>query len=48
MDGDFRTAYVYVRNIYAGKLSETDNGYEFKYDDGYIENKDASPVSFLE
>ena len=48
MDGDFRTAYVYVRNIYAGKLSETDNGYEFKYDDGYIENKDASPVSFID
>ena len=48
MNDGFRTAYVYVRNIYAGKLSETDNGYEFEYDDGYIENKSASPVSFLE
>lgn len=45
MNDGFRTAYVYVRNIYAGKLSETDNGYEFEYDDGYIENKSASPVS---
>lgn len=45
MNDGFRTAYVYVRNIYAGKLSETDNGYEFKYDDVYIKNKDASPVS---
>ena len=28
----FRTAYVYVRNTFAGVLKETDNGYSFKYD----------------
>ena len=27
----FRKAYVYVRNIYAGVLSETDEGYSFSY-----------------
>ena len=29
---EFRTAYVYVRDVFAGQLSETDNGYEFSYD----------------
>ena len=28
----FRKAYVYVRNVYAGVLSETDAGYTFAYD----------------
>lgn len=41
----FRTAYVYVRNIYAGKLSETDDGYSFSYDDEYLTNNHASAVS---
>ena len=31
----FRTAYVYVRNTFAGVLKETDNGYSFKYDADY-------------
>lgn len=41
----FRTAYIYVRNIYAGKLMETDEGYAFEYDDEYIENDCACSVS---
>ena len=32
----FRTAYVYVRNTFAGVLKETDNGYSFKYDADYL------------
>ncbi len=27
----FRKAYVYVRNVFAGVLSETDSGYMFAY-----------------
>lgn len=28
----FRTAYVYVRNMFASTLEETDEGYTFRYD----------------
>lgn len=28
----FRTAYIYVRNNFAGILAETDEGYSFQYD----------------
>ena len=41
----FRTAYVYVRNIFAGILCETDDGYSFIYDRHYLENGQASAVS---
>ena len=41
----FRTAHVYVRNIFAGVLKETDNGYSFKYDTDYLQSKNASAVS---
>lgn len=41
----FRTAYVYVRNIYAGLLQETENGYSFQYDSEYLKREDASVVS---
>ena len=40
-----RTAYVYVRNVFAGQLCETDEGYLFTYDDDYMENPDAGAVS---
>ena len=39
-----RTAYVYVRNVYAGELCETDDGYLFSYDSDYIESYGASAV----
>lgn len=41
----FRTAYVYVRNVFAGELCETDEGYSFSYDEQYLNNKHASAVS---
>lgn len=40
-----RTAYVYVRNKYAGELSETDEGYSFRYDKAYLSQKNPSAVS---
>lgn len=43
--GAFRTAYVYIRNVFAGLLCETDEGYSFSYDEQYLSRKDASPVS---
>ncbi len=41
----FRTAYVYVRNNFAGFLSETDEGYTFLYDNDYLQSVQASAVS---
>lgn len=41
----FRLAYVYVRNIFAGILQETDAGYSFAYDAAYLKRADASAVS---
>lgn len=40
-----RTAYVYVRNVYAGILKETDEGYSFRYDRDYLNNPNASAIS---
>ena len=40
----FRTAYVYVRNNFAGMLSETDSGYAFTYDQAFLNHASASPV----
>ncbi len=37
----FRTAYVYVRNTFAGILKETDAGYSFKYDIDYLQKKNS-------
>ena len=41
----FRTAYVYIRNTFAGKLYETDEGYSFSYDEQYLNSEVASAVS---
>ena len=41
----FRTAYVYVRNVFAGELCETDEGYSFSYDEQYLNSNNASAVS---
>lgn len=41
----FRTAYVYVRNVFAGTLCETDEGYSFTYDKAYFNSDTASAVS---
>lgn len=41
----YRTAYVYVRNAFAGILSETDSGYSFAYDSEYLADEHATAVS---
>lgn len=41
----FRTAYVYVRENFAGLLQETDSGYTFAYDADYLRSAGASAVS---
>lgn len=41
----FRKAYVYVRNIFAGVLAETDEGYSFWYDPEYLPRDIAGAVS---
>lgn len=43
--GAFRTAYVYIRNSFAGELAETDEGYSFTYDKDYIAGDNATAVS---
>ena len=45
MMASYRKAYVYIRNTLAGVLSETDQGYSFKYDEEYLSFSDSSPVS---
>lgn len=41
----YRTAYVYVRNAFAGTLKETDSGYSFVYDSEYLEIENPTAVS---
>ena len=41
----FRTAYVYVRDTFAGLLNETDMGYSFIYDRDYLASEGSSAVS---
>ncbi len=41
----FRTAYVFVRGNYAGKLEETDEGYSFQYDGAYLKSPQPCAVS---
>lgn len=45
MSDAYRTAYVYVRNVFAGELSETDFGYSFVYDVEYLQKGNATAVS---
>ena len=41
----YRTAYVYIRETFAGTLKETDFGYSFTYDNDYLESENPSAVS---
>ena len=41
----YRTAYVYVRDTFAGILKETDAGYSFIYDNDYINSQNPTAVS---
>ncbi len=36
---------VFYRDSLAGILIEDENGYSFTYDEGYIQTKNAKPVS---
>lgn len=45
MTSTFRRAFVYVYNVYAGELCETDEGYSFSYDKEYLSSGDAHPIS---
>ena len=41
----FRTAYVYVRDTFAGTLKETDAGYSIVYDSEYLAGEASTAVS---
>ncbi len=45
MAGEYRKAYVYVQNVLAGVLAETEDGYEFAYLHDYIDREEARSVS---
>ena len=45
MERGFRTAYIYVRSVFAGTLQETDEGYLFQYDPQYLSDPSAPAVS---
>ncbi len=40
-----RKVYVYVQDVFAGELFETDEGYCFSYDEKYFHDEHALPVS---
>lgn len=40
-----RRARVYLLEKFAGVLEETEDGYSFTYDDAYLSDKDAQPIS---
>jgi serine/threonine-protein kinase HipA len=40
-----RAGKVFVQNKYAGIITETDDGYEFSYDEEYLSDETAVPVS---
>ena len=42
---NFRKAYVYLLDKYAGLLEETDEGYSFKYDETYLKDNANPPIS---
>ena len=40
-----KKALIYFRDILAGRLSETDDGYEFQYESTYLARPQAEPIS---
>ena len=40
-----RSGIVFVQKKHAGLIRETDEGYEFSYDDDYLAGQEALPVS---
>lgn len=45
MEEAYRTAYVYVRGVFAGILKETESGYSFLYDGDYLSDPTSTHVS---
>jgi serine/threonine-protein kinase HipA len=45
MNDTYRSGYVYISNVYAGILKETDVGYSFQYDKEYLRDPTAASVS---
>ena len=41
----YRKGYVYIQNVYAGIIEETDEGYVFAYDEEYLAGEDAAALS---
>lgn len=40
-----KKALIYYRDILAGRLAETEDGYEFKYETTYLARPQAEPIS---
>lgn len=45
MSDVYRAAGVYVQNRRAGRIEETEEGYQFQYDTAYLSGENALPVS---
>lgn len=45
MESNYRKAYVYVRDMFAGTLAETDAGYSFEYDFDYLDTPNSQAIS---
>jgi serine/threonine-protein kinase HipA len=41
-----KSAFVFYNNIFAGTLSELKSGYEFKYENSYLENEKVPQIAF--
>jgi len=40
-----KQAKIYIRNLFAGILTEDENGYSFRYDNGFLSAKEAESIS---
>lgn len=40
-----KKALIYFRDVLAGRLAETDDGYEFQYETTYLASPQADPIS---
>ena len=40
-----RNAKIYYTDLFAGTLVEDETGYTFKYDEAYLQNPNAQPIS---
>lgn len=40
-----RKAFVYIHGMFAGTLTEDDDGYTFAYDDAYLSNTNTEAIS---